>query len=108
MKIYCIAFFVLLAALSAVPVQAQFFKKLKDEASQRMKDKLEQKKAQKMDEQTEKASNKIMSVPDTVVHRTGRAIRTKKEKKAADSTANKPVIEGDIPKPAEDSSAVKQ
>lgn len=71
-------------SLAVIPARAQFFKKLKDETTQKLKEKLESKKSQKIDEKTEQASTKVMSVPDTLIQKTGRAI---KSKKAAPSTS---------------------
>lgn len=84
---------VLLLSMAIIPARAQFFKKLKEEASQKMKEKLEMKKAQKIDEQTDKAANKVAAIPDSVVQKTGRKIKSKKEEKErrkTDSAATSP------------------
>ena len=75
MKSMIIAIIMLMAIL---PARAQFFKKLKEETAQKMKEKLEYKKSQKIDEKTEQASSKVMSVPDSLVQKTGRAMKSKK------------------------------
>jgi hypothetical protein len=64
-------------SMAFIPARAQFFKKLKDETTQKLKEKLEYKKSQKIDEKTEQASTKVMSVPDSLVQKTGRAMKKK-------------------------------
>lgn len=79
----------IIITMAILPARAQFFKKLKDETAQRLKEKMETKKSMKIDETTEKASTKAMSVPDSLVQKTARAMKSKKQLKT-DSTALPP------------------
>ncbi len=99
-------------SMAVIPARAQFFKKLKDETTQKLKEKLESKKSQKIDEKTEQASTKVMSVPDSLIQKTGRAMK-KKDRSAApapstDSTTPAiPPVDSAMAKMPSDSSIIQ-
>lgn len=98
-------------SMAVLPARAQFFKKLKEETVQKMKEKMEAKKSQKIDEKTEQASTKAMSVPDSLIQKTGRALKSKKAAPShspADSTAPAaPPVDSTMAKMPSDSSIIK-
>ncbi|MBS1664159.1 MAG: hypothetical protein JST68_24150 [Bacteroidetes bacterium] len=101
MKKLIMAFFI---SMAIIPARAQFFKKLKEETTQRLKEKMEMKKSQKIDETTEKASTKAMSVPDSLVQKTARAMKPKKHSKTDSTEAPIPqqsIIDSTIVRPAQ-------